>query len=377
MSKMILLIYPSSPHRHIVHKLADLLVAKNILLDSFCIGDFCLYQKTKIKWPFILIFLIYISKIPVPKLKSLLRYIIKRKIKECFKLYDIIDFHGFYPIYYKMMEFCFENNIVYDITVWGSDIMRADEQKFKDMKNGFQYCHYIKGAENLLEIITKKYNGQFDDKMRCLYWGNPDFDVIDSITDTQCVERAKVLLGDINGKIIVTCGYNGVPNQQHSFIVDTIASLSDDIKKNLYIVLPMTYGGTNKYIEIIRRKMSNYGLMYKIFDSFLPIYDIAVLRKITNITINIQETDAFSGSLQDHLYCRNILVLGEWLRYIPLEREKVFYINTSMEKLRDEIIKSIKNIDNYKIKTFENKNKMHNLTSWSVVIDKWADSYKK
>ena len=376
MAKKVLLLYPFANHTQMVEKLSDLLATKGILLDTLCIGGYRLHQHSNISWPILFRWAVALRKLPLPRIKGILsRLVIKPLLPRVLQKYDLIDFHAYYSSYYPYMRYCQKNNIIYDITLWGSDIMRADEQNIKDMRNGFENSRYIKGTENLLALVSEKYDGDFDCKGKVVYWGNGDYDVIDSIPDYNFAERKKKLLGETGGRLIITCGYNGRPIQQHSYILEAISSLSTDIKNHLFLVFPMTYGASEEYIGKIRNQIVEIGLPYRIFDKYMSAEDVAVLRKATDLVINIQENDAFSGSLQDHLYCGNLLILGEWLRYIPLEHENVFYLRTPKEKLKETLACALVNFEKYTEMTSLNKKKLYNLTSWTAVLNKWAYLY--
>ena len=93
------------------------------------------------------------------------------------------------------------------------------------------------------------------------------------------------------------------------------------------------------------------------------------------VVVNIQKTDAFSGSLQGHLYCNNVLIIGEWLNYVPLDNNNVYYIKTSVTNLSSKIETVLLELPKYKEMCLGNHDKMANLTSWKAVLPCWAEAY--
>ena len=109
--------------------------------------------------------------------------------------------------------------------------------------------------------------------------------------------------------------------------------------------------------------------------SHLSNVDVAKLRIETDIAINIQQTDAFSGSLQEHLFAGNILLVGDWLPYDILDENHVFYKKSSLTDLSDQIKDCIVNYDKYKKMTCGNQDKMHNISSWRVAAKRISVIY--
>src|SRR3989304_10346614 len=89
--------------------------------------------------------------------------------------------------------------------------------------------------------------------------------------------------------------------------------------------------------------MNESNLNYKIMKSMLNIEDIARLRLIANIVLNIQTTDQLSASVQEHLFAGNIVIVGKWLPYDIYDEMGIFFVragdlNTLGKKLVDCII---------------------------------------
>ena len=144
-----------------------------------------------------------------------------------------------------------------------------------------------------------------------------------------------------------------------------------------YFWLDQMYNGaTKEYIQDIENVVKRIGVSHITYSSRLSLEDIAKLRIVSDVVINMQDTDAFSGSLQDHLYCSNVLIVGEWLNYVPLDNAQVYYLKTSFLNLTRTVAMVLSDLPAYKKLSKINRIKMKGLTSWEYVLPRWAEAYR-
>lgn len=365
--------------------MAQLVSEEALMVDVFC-WDNSLYngsRKALSSNPILrLLFSIFTNKagsvfmrIDRRLFKARLRKII---INSLIQNHDLIDFHAYSTIYIPFMLYCNERDIHFDITLWGSDIMRADERGIAEKRIGFEKCRFIKATENLQSIVSEKYQGVFDDKLKTVYWGNNDFEAIDKVRGAiQNVETIRQsLLPKVGNKTVVTIGYNGSRAQNHLRILETIEKLPRPLLDSVFIILPMTYGAPEGYIDYVEKAVQKLGVSYVIYGERLPVETIAKIRLVSDVVVNMQDTDAFSGSLQGHLYCGNVLIIAEWLHYVPLDRTGVFYLKSSFETLEEKVTEVIQNMELYRARCANNSRLMRELTSWEAVTKTWSELYK-
>jgi site-specific recombinase XerD len=262
---------------------------------------------------------------------------------------------------------------VYKITIWGSDFFRATQRRKEKQRK-----YYLNAK--LIQMATKEIQEEFlqcfpsvSSKIRLVRFGISQFDCID-----RCKEKKRYSLLPVNtykDKILITCGYNGSKVQQHALIIQSINELREDQKNKIILLLPMTYGATEKYINETKQLLSQTGITYHLFPSHLSNEYNAQLRVLTDIAVNIQITDALSGSLQEHLYAGNLLLAGDWLPYRIFDEIDIFYQKTSLNKLTESLSYCIDNLDILKEKTKDNPVKIRNLSSWESVAPVWANIY--
>ena len=217
----VLIIYTFYNQRELMYNYASHLAEKGIFADVINIRQYRFEKFSDVKWPRWFYKVVeHINKsrwqFGVKLLKGLLSY---RYLQKLFPLYDIVDFHAYYPFYNKWMKSCVEKNVKFDITLWGSDLMRATDDRKQKQRFGFDHCYKIKLTENLHDVLKEFYGDIYDDKCRLVFFGNSSLDDIDKL-DPETVNEGKMnLYGDTGSKKIVVCGYNGIPYQNHFKII--------------------------------------------------------------------------------------------------------------------------------------------------------------
>jgi hypothetical protein len=215
---------------------------------------------------------------------------------------------------------------------------------------------------------VESYGTIYDDKCRIVYFGNSGIDNIDCLNDAEAIVIKNELYGDTKGKRIVILGYNGIPSQNHDVMIDAINQLSLPEKRSIHVVLPMTYGAPQGYISKIKNSIKATQISYTILDKFLQSEQVAAIRKTSDIVVNVQNTDAIAGSLQDHLYCGGVCIFGEWLNYSPYTKNGIYYIKSSKEGLVKNFKDVLHNFDDYHQRCNGNHDKIKSLFSWEATI---------
>ena len=366
----ILILYPFYNQRELMHNYSLKLKEHGVYADTICTANYYTERNTNVKWPS---YIKYGFKYVFTSESEILRKVIKIICYKCFikrilSMYDLVDFHAYYPRYNQHMRTCINKNVKFDITCWGSDLMRATDERKKQLRYGFDNCFRIKLSDNLHDVLLESYGTIYDEKSRIVYFGNSDLPVIDGLKELETKEIKQKLYGDVEGKKIVVCGYNAIPSQNHTEMLEALSTLNETEKKSIHIVLPMTYGATKEYINSIRCQIEGQSVSYTILDTFLESKEVAVIRKTADIVINVQNTDAIAGSLQDHLYCGNVCIFGEWLNYSPYTRNNIYYIKTTMGEIAKHLKEVLHQYEDYHNLCLGNHDKIKSLFSWESTI---------
>lgn len=291
------------------------------------------------------------------------------------KKYDFIDFHSIPPYTDRLIFQCIKSKLPYDVTFWGSDIINVSEKRSDELKILLDSCEHIKCTKNLYDLVEKLYGESYKSKYHETYFGNVGLDYLNRISEKEKEDLAIKLFGNIEDKIIVTCGYNGREVQDHELIINALNQLPNNIKKKLFVVFPMTYGKNESYYDKVRRMLKESSFCSIMLESFLDNYDLAALRFKTDIMIMAQKTDAFSGSVQEHLYCKNIVMIGEWLDYPLLKKSDIYYVDFTKTDLTEKLLEVLNNYNETKQLCVDNDKKLYSIVSWEARLNDWLPTY--
>lgn len=147
-------------------------------------------------------------------------------------------------------------------------------------------------------------------------FGLPALDEIKKIRGYQIPRLDMCKFFDLpSDKVLVFAGYNASLAHQQEVIINEFSKIDLIHREKSYIVFPLGYG--NPLAEdVIQRLLAKHDIKnYKILNKFYGFHDIAKLRCITDVLINIQPSDQFSGSMQETLYAGGRVIAGAWLPY--------------------------------------------------------------
>lgn len=291
--------------------------------------------------------------------------------------YDIIHIHFLTPFYGLLAEQIRKKCDKIIVTIWGSDYYRTTQEEKQVQKNIFEIADNINfGNENTLSNFNDYYNKVYSNKLSICRFGLIQLEYIkDSINDDKT--KLKELLSLPKDSIIITCGYNASPAQNHLSIIDSIRKVKKQLPANCYFLFPMTYGDSNLVISV-REKLIKSGINYKIYDEFLSEEDTAKLRVVSDIMIQVQTTDQLSGSMQEYLYADNVVITGSWLPYSVFKNNGVYFLEVDkVEEVGKKLTYSVRSLHKLKNKCSKNEDIIWNMTSWERAINNWINVYEK
>lgn len=362
--------------------LVDMVVGCGCEVDLFCTTNIRFINRSSIKLNlFWSLYLFVIRKcailLPLKFSSSLNQKLLSRILfKGIVKKYDLVDFHSVPPYTDWYINQSKIKGIPYEITFWGADIIFASEDRAAQLKLLLDSCTKLKCTRNLYDIVCRKIGKQYSTKYKEAYFGNSGLDYLIHISSADRVNLAEKLLGRIDDKIVVTCGYNGIEVQNHELMINSLNKLPQSYKNRLMVVFPMTYGREEHYYSRVKQLLHESSFQSIVIESYLNNEELAALRWITNVMIMAQETDAFSGSVQEHLYCNNIVLIGNWLDYPLLDRSGAFYLTFAKEELTKKVTNIIDNYLEYKNRCSNNDAKLYSAVSWEARLSDWLPTYQ-
>lgn len=308
--------------------------------------------------------------------RRIYRFLLYRKLIISLKKYHFIHFH-FIDVdsFYLTNIFKKRHSSKIILSIWGSDLYKLkkrNENHFIQLINEANIITFTN--EKSSEYFKAKFNWTKDNIRICRFGLAPLENLKRlNLSKSECKRN----LGIEDNKIIITVGYNLSPAQQHLKILEQFEK--EDLKllkDRVVLIFPVTYGGSLKYKEELFKKIKELPFKYYIFDSFLSDEEIALIRKASDIMIQLQETDQFSGSMQEYLFTGNIVITGSWLPYGTLKEEGVWFIEINeLNELVHVVPEQVNLYNDFFAEKLRNSQAIAKLSSWKKNILDWVDLY--
>lgn len=238
---------------------------------------------------------------------------------------DVVQFH-FLDIYYTLPLVIISKLKRYKIScfVYGSDFLRAGHIKKQYLKLIFYFANSIVCDSSTLLKKLQVFYPQFNNKFSCINFGSI---IIDDLVEKIKSKRFPFI--ENKEKITVMCGYNGSKAQNHIEIINSISEYKDLI----HLIIPMTYGCDISYIDKIRGVLETGNYDYELYSSYIPNEQWENIILSTDVFIHMQESDAFSSSLAEHLLLGHVVINADWLKYDDLANVGVYYLEANFRNL--------------------------------------------
>lgn len=372
----VLLLYQFGNHKQLIDKLISNLQKCSIIADSFNIIEWDLHNQSQLDNKLIIKTLKPFFRIR--KIHGFLLILFQnRAIISLAKHFDIIDIHFLSQSYDKIIPIIKRLDKKVKITVWGSDFYRVNLKRAEDQR-------FLYSLSDCIQIPTLRMKSDFinkypecENKVRLAHFGIQQFELINDYFNPEKLYGYRDEFGIPKNKIIIGAGYNGSRTQQHSVMIDSVFKLESKIKEKVFLLLQMTYGLTSEYLNYITDQLYSTGLDFKIITRLLSKEEIAKLRLITNIALNIQTSDAFSASIQEYIYAGSILIAGNWLPYDFMKDQEIYFIETDIHSLTDKLTDCLTNLELHQSKISGNREKIHKFSSWENSINDWCVIYNE
>jgi glycosyltransferase involved in cell wall biosynthesis len=193
------------------------------------------------------------------------------------------------------------------------------------------------------------------------------------LTNKECKQR----LGWNESKIAITIGSNLSPYQQHEEIINLFLNASIlKHKDEIQLVFPFTYGGTPEYKKHILSVVETLPYEKQVYPHFLTDAKVAMIRKASDVMINLQKTDQFSGAMQEHLYAKNVVITGAWLPYGLLKETGAWFVEVDhLGEIPDKLSNILNNFESFQADMANNPSAIVALSSWGNNIQNWISLY--
>lgn len=284
--------------------------------------------------------------------------------------FDMINLHYVVSpdlIYAVMLKYVLKTKLV--LSYWGSDLLRIEDKALFNIGKFARFADFVTFDNKDLEIKFKEtYKWSYKVQSEVIMFGLPVLDIINEKCKSKSQTDLRKKWNIPIDKTVIAVGYRGIPEQQHIKILKAIEKLDNQYKKKIFLLIQMTYGGTKEYRCKVIASAKKTGCEYMEIQRFLSDDEVADLRMMTDIFINAQTTDAFSGSVCENLFSGSVLINAKWLYYQEFKDNNFKYLQ--FENI-NEVGQLIQTVMEQEMDLSENKKLIWQLRSWEYCAPKW------
>lgn len=230
---------------------------------------------------------------------------------------------------------------------WGSDWFKANDSLKQYQKYLLNQSGYIVADSlQLCRQVNEYYKAEFKEKIKYIRFKTPVISQMQSGEINIDTKKAFMERYDIpTDRILVTCGYCASQAHDHKGIIKAMEFLPDESRNKLFMIIPMTYGKHPKYMKEVRQSLKEATADGIIIENYMDFNEVALLRLVTDIFINIEPTDAYSSTMIEYAYCNKITIIGNWLDYSELEKKGAYFEKVNKVEELTTVLKKI--LDNF------------------------------
>ena len=258
------------------------------------------------------------------------------------------------------------------LSYWGSDIRDKSEATLELREKCFDIADAITvTVEQTLNDFREIHGNKYDDKLSICRFATDGLNCIKTISEESTRAQCREAYNVPEGKIVVTCGYSATPEQHQDTILEELIKLPKELRQKICAIVPMQYGRNNKqYIDRVEELCDRADFDTKILSEFVPFEMSAKLAIATDVYLHMRDTDAFSNALKEHVFAGSEIIMGDWLKYIELEKMGADFVGvSSFDEMREKLETKLRE---YKTKDEINLfNPIFNLYSTESIIEQW------
>lgn len=268
-----------------------------------------------------------------------------------------------------------QTKIPFIISCWGSDVLRTSERRAVRLHAELlERCAAITltGPE-FQEVLLAKFGRHLVSKIHHTYF-NPK---VEAILDEPASQSLGSAPTDGNGLISICLGHNGFSEGNHIEMLSSLARLKEDIKKRLFLRIPMTYGAPDGYIDQVRKASVACGCAHEILTDYMAESQVAEFRKSTSVLVFAPVSDAFSATVSQALAAGSVVVMGAWLPN-RLRREAGFFFHelNHLENLGSLIAQIVTTWPSDWAQSLGNRSRAREVFSEIQIGRGWLDVYR-
>lgn len=259
-----------------------------------------------------------------------------------------------------------------NLNVGGSDFYRAGTEARDFKRKLIESADTITAETEGTIKDFKEYYGAIAQKTGLLPFGVEVLGYIKENADVSH-DSIKKKFGIPTDKVIVTCGHNANRAHQHMDIIEAVSRLSENIKRQVVFVFPMTYNQVNEeYIKEVADSLEKNKLEYVILMKFMNFQEMAEYAMISDIMIHVQTTDQLSSTMLEEMYAGSIVIAGSWLPYKSLHEMGIYFLDVdAVSDVTNTLQNVVLNMEEYKKRCTGNSSIVWKHSSWEELASRW------
>lgn len=249
------------------------------------------------------------------------------------------------------------------MSFWGSDLLR---------QSGVSNTYYVRNALlkatkitvqtiELKEYIAVKYGRDIFDKIVDIRFtlSTNIFENIDLLkNDLKSLGEFKEKYGINKNDTLIALGHNAYKENNHLLMIDSIKKLPNEFLKQVTFLFHLGYGKNNQYINELKNILeTETNIKHVLIEEFLQPKEMAKLRLITDVLIQMPISDALSGAMTEVIYAGNNVIAGAWLPYGIFKRNNIHFYEVENFNRLNNLLKNVVENKNNSIKNNYAKNK--------------------
>ena len=223
------------------------------------------------------------------------------------------------------------------------------------------------------DLLRQNRRIQFNDRLHVIRFGNYFLEDIDRAKAADIDEFVRKNNIDKTRKVIAI-GYNRYPQHRHIEAIQSIIENNIDADR-VFFVIPWTYGPEDDdYKTRIENCLKgNYDHLF--LDKHLSDQELVALRKITDVQIIVQTTDALNATMLEIMYSGGEVITGSWLHYKDLYERGVNMWRVDSVSDVGRMLRYVLDEPMIEENRRNNRRLIRELYSWKSVIKDWIDLY--
>lgn len=266
-------------------------------------------------------------------------------------------------------------------TFWG-----GERTHLKLFHSKFCYNHFLKRFLKQVDYVIN--SPSFNEELiadypfmagKCINGalGSEPLEALYTLMEHESKTESKAVYDIASDKVVVLIGYSGKTLHQHLPIIEAL-SKRPELKDKLHILAPMTRGGSAKYKLEVELALQASGYSYtQLKDGFHDNEQIARVRHITDVVLQLSQFDGFSRSIVECFCAKAVVIYGEWMNYDSHLQQNGFvaYPVPSIEAAVEKLSKVSAHLPDFKQECEQNSLNGRRNNLWSECIKTWKDAY--